>query len=200
VPSTDGDAYHGRWNFNEARHHWEGNPVSSAEVQDIIKSVKHKTSSKGRGRTHSITMLKGFMDQILAWTHKLCLQETFLGLMRSVLTADTTRTGGTELLTMEACALITKITMYKAFSTTAWNLWMKQPNDRCFELIKLKWKDLTIDFFEVGVTFIRYLNGEKVSLRDLHTHVEVFLSNRKGWQQKVDKGTKEADLQSECIV
>jgi hypothetical protein len=125
VPSRDGDTYRGRWNFNEARQRWEGNPASSAEVQDIIKSVKHKTSSEGGDRTHSIAMSKGFMDRILAWTQKLCPQETFLGLIRSVLTADTTRTGGMELLTMEARALITKITMYQAFSTTAWNLWTR---------------------------------------------------------------------------
>ncbi|KAG2082120.1 uncharacterized protein F5147DRAFT_660578 [Suillus discolor] len=185
---ADGDTYCGRWHFNEACLCWEGNPTSSAEVQDIIKSVKHKTSSEGGDRTHSIAMSKGFMDRILAWTHKLCPPETFLGLMRSVLAADTM---STEPLTLESRELLTKMTMYQAFSTTAWNLWT-----RCFELIKLKRKDLTIDFFQVGTTFTRYLNGEKLCLKDLHTYFEVFLSNRKGWQRRVDKGTKESDLRS----
>ncbi|KAG1906357.1 uncharacterized protein F5891DRAFT_1138182 [Suillus fuscotomentosus] len=160
---ADGDTYRGRWHFNEARLCWEGNPASSAEVQDIIKSVKHKTSSEGGDRTHSIAMSKGFMDRILAWTHKLCPPKTFLGLMRSVLAPDTT---STELLTLESRELLTKMTMYQAFSTTAWNLWT------------------------------RYLNGEKLCSKDLHTYFEVFLSNRKGWQRRVDKGTKESDLRS----
>jgi hypothetical protein len=137
VPSRNGDTYYGRWNFNEAHQRWEGNPASSAKVQDIIKSVKHKTSSEGGDRTHSISMSKAFMDRILAWTHKLCLQETFLGLMRSVLATDTTRTGGVELLTVEVCASITKITMYQAFSTTAWNLWTRSA---CF------WKTVFAEF------------------------------------------------------
>ncbi|KAG2353059.1 hypothetical protein BDR07DRAFT_1383578 [Suillus spraguei] len=163
----DGDTYRGRWYFNEAHLCWEGNPASSAEVQDIIKSIKHKTSSEGGNRTHSIAMSKGFMDQILAWTHKLCPQETFLGLMRSVLAAGTTRMAGTELLTLESHALLTKMTMFQAFSTTAWNLWT-----RCFELVKLKCKDLTIDLIEVGTTFTRYINGKKLCSKDLHTYFE----------------------------
>ncbi|KAG1901248.1 uncharacterized protein F5891DRAFT_1144993 [Suillus fuscotomentosus] len=162
-PGMEIHTYCGRWHFNKARLCWEGNPASSAEVQDIIKSVKHKTSSEGGDRTHSIAMSKGFMDRILAWTHKLCPPKTFLGLMRSVLAPDTT---STELLTLESCELLTKMTMYQAFSTTAWNLWT------------------------------RYLNGEKLCSKDLHTYFEVFLSNRKGWQRRVDKGTKESDLRS----
>ncbi|KAG0705255.1 hypothetical protein DFH29DRAFT_997044 [Suillus ampliporus] len=133
---SDGDTHHGRWKFNEACQRWEGNPALSAEIQDIIKSIKHKTSSEGGDRTHSIAMSKGFMDRILAWTCKLCPQETFLGLMRSVLAADTTRTGGVELLTVEARASITKITN-QAFSTTAWNLWTRSA---CF------WKTVFAEF------------------------------------------------------
>lgn len=122
MPYRDRDTYRGRWHVNKACLCWEENPALSAEVQDIIKSVKHKTSSKGRDRTHFIVMLKGFMDQILAWTHKLCPPETFLGLMRSVLASDTT---STELLTLESCEFLTKMAIYQVFSTTAWNLWTR---------------------------------------------------------------------------
>jgi hypothetical protein len=98
----------------------------------------------------------------------------------------------TDNLTLEMCTLITRMVMYQAFSTTAWNLWT-----RCFELIKLKRKDLTIDPSEVEMAFSKYLYNETPLIKDLHARFEVFLSNRKGWQRKVDKGLKEADLRSE---
>lgn len=66
-------------------------------------------------------MTKGFMDRILAWVYELCPEDTYLGLIKSVLKGDST---GDE-LTLEMRALLTKITMYQAFSTTAWNLWTR---------------------------------------------------------------------------
>jgi len=98
----------------------------------------------------------------------------------------------TKNLTLELHTFITCIVMYQAFSTTAWNLWT-----RCFELIKLKRKDLTIDLSEVNMAFRKYLYNEPLSMKDLHACFEVFLLNHKKWQQKVDKGLKEADLRSE---
>jgi len=95
-------------------------------------------------------------------------------------------------LTLELRTSITWVVMYQAFSTTAWNLWT-----RCFELIKLKRKDLTIDPSEVNMAFRKYLYNETLSIKDLHARFEVFLLNRKGWQRKVDKGLKEADARSE---
>ncbi|KAG1895580.1 uncharacterized protein F5891DRAFT_1194102 [Suillus fuscotomentosus] len=167
-----GDTYRGKWSYNEIRRRWEGNPACSAEVQDVIKSVRHKTNSEGADRTHSIAMSKGFMDRILI----------------RLLEGDTT---ATDNLTLELRTSITRAVMYQAFSTTAWNLWT-----RCFELIKLKKKDLTIDPSEVNMAFRKYLYNETLSIKDSHARFEVFLSNRKGWQRKVDKGLKEADLRS----
>jgi len=71
---------------------------------------------------------------------------------------------------------------------------------RCFELIKLKRKELTIDHYEITPVLDKYLNGESLSMKDLHTHFQVFLSNHKGWQRKVDRGVKEADLRCEYIT
>ncbi|KIJ07283.1 hypothetical protein PAXINDRAFT_158476 [Paxillus involutus ATCC 200175] len=50
--NVDGDTYHGQWNFNHDRQQWEGNPAESAEVNDIISSLKHKASSED-GDIHS---------------------------------------------------------------------------------------------------------------------------------------------------
>jgi hypothetical protein len=52
---------------------------------------------------------------------------------------------------------------------------------RNFELIKLKKKDLK---------FIRDENTNGLQ------YIELFLSNRKGWMKRVDKGKVEADLRS----
>ncbi|KAG1845207.1 hypothetical protein F4604DRAFT_1937121 [Suillus subluteus] len=183
-----GDTYRGKWHFNETRKRWEGNPACSAEVQDVIKSVRHKTNSEGTDRTHSVAMSKGFMDRILMWVRKCCPSETYMALVRMLLEGDKT---ATDNLTLELHTSITHIVMYQAFSTTACNLWT-----RCFELIKLKRKDLTIDLSEVNTAFRKYLYNETLSIKDSHAHFKVFLSNRKGWQWKVDKGLKEADLHS----
>ncbi|KIK36351.1 hypothetical protein CY34DRAFT_26368 [Suillus luteus UH-Slu-Lm8-n1] len=166
---VDGDTFRGKWHYNDARQRWEGNPVCSAEVQDIIKSVRHKTNSDGGERTHSVAMSKSYMDRILAWADTVCPRLNYISLVRAVISDDS---GFSEkCLTLESRTLYTKILMNMAFSTTAWNLWT-----RCFELIKLKRKDLTID------------HSETLSAKDLHAHFKIFLSNRKGWQRKVDKG------------
>ncbi|KAG1883365.1 hypothetical protein F4604DRAFT_1920566 [Suillus subluteus] len=182
------NTYRGKWHFNETRKCWEGNPACLAEVQDVIKSVRHKTNSEGADRTHLVAMSKGFMDRILTWVRKCCPSETYMALVRMLLEGDKT---ATDNLTLELRTSITRIVMYQAFSTTAWNLWT-----RCFELIKLKRKDLTIDPSDVNTAFRKYLYNETLSIKDSHARFKVFLSNRKGWQRKVDKGLKEADLRS----
>ncbi|KAG1759372.1 hypothetical protein EDD22DRAFT_849297 [Suillus occidentalis] len=184
ISYKDGDTFRGKWHYNDARQRWEGNPVCSAEVQDIIKSVRHKTNSDGGERTHSVAMSKSYMDRILAWADTVCPRLNYISLVRAVISDDS---GFSEkCLTLESRTLYTKILMNMAFSTTAWNLWT-----RCFELIKLKRKDLTIDHSEVAVAINKYLNGETLSAKDLHAHFKIFLSNRKGWQRKVDKGVSD---------
>ncbi|KAG1893196.1 uncharacterized protein F5891DRAFT_1196726 [Suillus fuscotomentosus] len=163
---VDGDTFRGKWHYNDVRQRWEGNPVCSAEVQDIIKSVRHKTNSDGGERTHSVAMSKSY-------------------LIRAIITGSDSKFAEKN-LTLESRTLYTKILMNMAFSTTAWNLWT-----RCFELIKLKRKDLAIDHSEVAAVLNKYLNGETLSAKDLHAHFKVFLSNRKGWQRKVDKGVSD---------
>ncbi|KAJ7804873.1 hypothetical protein B0H14DRAFT_3773409 [Mycena olivaceomarginata] len=67
--------------------------------------------------------------------------------------------------------------MYKAFSSTGWTIWTRN-----FELIKLKEKDLTF-----GLEDTQGFNAPYFELR---------LNNRKGWQRKISKAQKEADLRS----
>ncbi|KAJ7797476.1 hypothetical protein B0H14DRAFT_2618961 [Mycena olivaceomarginata] len=79
--------------------------------------------------------------------------------------------------TKEELTLVTKHLMYKAFSSTGWTIWTRN-----FELIKLKEKDLTF-----GLEDTQGFNAPYFELR---------LNNRKGWQRKISKAQKEADLRS----
>ncbi|KAF8128374.1 hypothetical protein EV363DRAFT_1170612, partial [Boletus edulis] len=51
---------------------WEGNPADSAEVDDIMSSLKHMVSSEEGNRKHSLPMSKDFMDQMLLWSMEAC--------------------------------------------------------------------------------------------------------------------------------
>ncbi|KAJ7814603.1 hypothetical protein B0H14DRAFT_2604000 [Mycena olivaceomarginata] len=79
--------------------------------------------------------------------------------------------------TKEELTLVTKHLMYKAFSSTGWTIWTRN-----FELIKLKEKDLMF-----GLEDTQGFNAPYFELR---------LNNRKGWQRKISKAQKEADLRS----
>jgi len=73
---------------------------------------------------------------------------------------------------------------------------------RNFELVKLKCGDvMTDDITAVNGVFLKYLQGEEVSLtiNDLNVYFEIHLTNWKGWQRKSDKGTREIDLHSASI-
>ncbi|KAJ6496756.1 hypothetical protein DFH09DRAFT_1103549 [Mycena vulgaris] len=79
--------------------------------------------------------------------------------------------------TVEERALKTKHLEYKAFASTAWTIW-----SRNFELVKLQEKDLTF-----GLEDPRALNTP---------YFELNLTNRKGWQKRINKTQKESDLRS----
>jgi hypothetical protein len=71
-------------------------------------------------------------------------------------------------------------------------------NGRCFELVKLQRKDISLDMTLLDAVLKKYLGREPLTLSDRMTNFEIFLSNRKGWQKKVDKGLNEVDLRCKC--
>ncbi|KAJ7690479.1 hypothetical protein B0H17DRAFT_1134289 [Mycena rosella] len=79
--------------------------------------------------------------------------------------------------THEQKALKTKHLEFKAFASTAWTVW-----SRNFELVKLQEKDLSF-----GLQDPRALNAP---------YFELHLTNRKGWQKRINKTKKETDLRS----
>ncbi|KAK7016538.1 hypothetical protein R3P38DRAFT_3321039 [Favolaschia claudopus] len=79
--------------------------------------------------------------------------------------------------TVEEQNLKTKHLAFKCFASTSWIIW-----SRCFELIKLQRKHLTF-----GLEDSKAFNTP---------YFELQLTNRKGWQKRVNQSHKEADLRS----
>ncbi|KIK92541.1 hypothetical protein PAXRUDRAFT_792387 [Paxillus rubicundulus Ve08.2h10] len=177
---ADGDTYHRKWMYNEQRQCWKGNPVQSAEVQDLIQLIKHKVNMEGSVRTHSVAMSKEFMDQINVWATEQLRplsnrSRSYTNIVNSLLLS--LHMTPVE-LSLEERTYLTRILEMLTFSTAAWNLWT-----RCFELVKLKQKDLTIAATSVHNILVKYLGHQDLSASDRLVNFEVFLSNRKGWQQ-----------------
>jgi len=61
---TKSDTYRGRWHFDKERAGWFGNPVRSAEIEDLMRSIKRKNGGEGSERHLSLAMSKQFMDKL----------------------------------------------------------------------------------------------------------------------------------------
>ena len=70
--SRDGDTYHGHWAYQELCHYWVGNPVKSAEVEDIMKSIKYKSGCKGSEQRHSAVMSVPSLTKLFVWSVMQC--------------------------------------------------------------------------------------------------------------------------------
>ncbi|KAI6152628.1 hypothetical protein BKA82DRAFT_35867 [Pisolithus tinctorius] len=72
------------------------------------------------------------------------------------------------------------------------------PHYRNYKLVKLKCRDVQLDGTVINGVFMKYLRGEEhaLTINELNTYFEIHLRNRKGWQKKLDKGMREADLRS----
>ncbi|KAI6111260.1 hypothetical protein F5141DRAFT_1274775 [Pisolithus sp. B1] len=186
----DGAIFRGDWHHNDARHQWEGNPVLSAEVSDIVASIRHKVSSQGAERTHSGAMKKEYMDRILTWSESQCSLHIPFQCIHLAMTEQQVLHLG-EFLDKDVKLKITRHLQHLGCAATAFTLWTRN-----YELVKLKRGDVNLDRTVVDRVFMKYLKGEEQSLtiNDLNVYFEIHLKNRKGWQRKLDKGMKEADL------
>lgn len=101
-----GTKFRGKWTHNPLPDQWEGNPVTSAIVDDVITAVKHKTNAEGGDRTHSIAMSARYMDLIFQWSKAEC--------NTSLPAAN-----------MEDRQKKTVHLMYRAFSMLAWRTWAR---------------------------------------------------------------------------
>ncbi|KAG1836898.1 hypothetical protein F4604DRAFT_1602155 [Suillus subluteus] len=188
---SDGDTYRGKWHFDEARQRWEGNPADSADVYDMLSSIKHKASAEGGDRTHSMAMMKDYMDRVLRWHQAACPLEIALHMIEKTMSGAQP----SDLhLDFETRKQLTQHLEQIALAASGWTLWTRC--DLCFKLIKLQRKDITLDVTMLDGVLKSYLVNEMLTVSDRASYFEIFLSNRKGWQKKVDKGQWEVDLRS----
>ncbi|KAL4064546.1 hypothetical protein J3A83DRAFT_4191265 [Scleroderma citrinum] len=150
---ANGAVCHGDWHYSDVWHQWEGNPVHSAKVEDVVASIQHKISSDGTQQTHSGAMKKEYMDCILTWSQSLCLLDIpfkFVGLAMAGLESP-----------LPGETLSNKM--------------------RNFELVKLKHRDVQFDNTAIDGMFLKYMQGEEhsLTLNDLNTYFEIHLRNRK---------------------
>ncbi|KAL4065526.1 hypothetical protein V8B97DRAFT_2025782 [Scleroderma yunnanense] len=184
----DGDMYHRKWHYR--------NPVTSAKVDDVMASIKHKVTAEGSDHVHSSAMKKEYMDKILTWLMTACLElKSVLHFISLVLTR-TASTSSWHSISNDMKKCVTWYLGLLAFASMAWIIWT-----RCFELVKLKQEDIQItDVTMVNHVLTKYLRGEQDTLaaNERDVYYEIHLRNWKGWQKKVDKGFREIDLQSNC--
>ncbi|KAF8126598.1 hypothetical protein EV363DRAFT_1525718 [Boletus edulis] len=183
---ADSGRYRGKWQQDPVSRQWIGNPAESAEVQDILRSLKHKASSEDGNRTHSLPMTKAYMEKTLSWSLEACpLLKMALGALECAfddMSAD--RDVPALRLNLKERECITRHLERIAFDATAWTLWT-----RCFELIKVQRKHVTMpDPIAVHSVVRKCLLNQGLVESDLAVQFEVRLVNRKGWQRRTDKG------------
>ena len=111
------------------RQRWEGNPADSAEVQDVLTSIKHKASADEGDRKHSMPIMPEHLDQMLQWARTACPDLDFaFSILRN---AHGTPGNGTaqqlpsELVSLEVRTQVTRHLEQLAFASTAWTLWTR---------------------------------------------------------------------------
>ncbi|KIO13539.1 hypothetical protein M404DRAFT_122553 [Pisolithus tinctorius Marx 270] len=180
------------WHYNSERQRWEGNPVRSAEVDDVIASIRHKVNSQGSERTHSGAMKKEYLDMILAWSNSCCPLDSPLQYIHLVMTNPEPSVPPLGKWATDAKMKLTTMRHIEQLACAAVAFMLN------YELVRLKHGDIKLDRTAVDSVFLKYLRGEEGSLtiNDLGVYFEVHLRNRKGWQRKLDKGMREIDLRS----
>ena len=124
---VSGDEYHVPWHYNAVLQRWDGNPATSGDVREVIKSVKNKQSADGVDREHSAAMKREDVDKILAWAMSDCPEiGSALHFVNAVLTKEPT---AQVHMTEEVRHQVTKCLKFLAFTSTAWILWTRYGYD-----------------------------------------------------------------------
>ena len=122
-----GDTYCLDWHYNHVLQRWDGNPGTSGDIQDVIKSIKNKLSADGVDREHSSAMKKEHMDKILTWAKSDCPK------LRSVLHFIYIVLTKVPVLDVHISDDVKKQVMrclkFLAFASMAWIIWTRYGND-----------------------------------------------------------------------
>jgi len=113
----DGGTYRGQWYYHETHKRWEGNPASSAEVQDVLVAIKHKSGAEGGNRTHSLAMSKEYMERMFRWSEGKVSIETAEQVLKDA--------GQATNMSVKERSLMTKHLEFRAFASTAWTVWSR---------------------------------------------------------------------------
>ncbi|KAI6139164.1 hypothetical protein BKA82DRAFT_138465 [Pisolithus tinctorius] len=124
LSNSDGAMFYGNWHHNHVHHQWEGNPVFSAEVEDIVASIRHKVNSKGAEWKHSGAMKKEYMNKILAWSGLLCPLDTPLQYIHLSMVGCKMLPSGKS-LSRKVRLAVTWHLEHLAFGTVAFTLWTR---------------------------------------------------------------------------
>jgi hypothetical protein len=128
---SDGGRYRGKWQpdpVNPSQSRWVGNPVESAEVQDVMTSLKHKYNSEGGDRTHSLPMTRAYMEKMLSWSCEACplLETALFALERAFDDMSVDHNAPVFQIDLKVRECITRHLERIAFDATAWTLWTRQ--------------------------------------------------------------------------
>jgi hypothetical protein len=118
----DGDTYRGKWHFNEVKQRWEGNPAESADIYDVLSSIKHKASAEGGDRTHSMAMTKDYMDRAFQWHQAVCPLEITLQMIQKVMSGAQP---SDMHLDLEMRTKLTHHLEQVTFASNGWTLWTR---------------------------------------------------------------------------
>jgi len=202
-----GDTYHLNWHYNHVLQQWDGNPATSGDVRDIMKSIKNKLSANGVDCEHSSAMKKDNMDKILVWATSDCPK---IGNVLHFIYIVLTKTPISDVhISDDVRKRVTRHLEFLAFASTAW---IRYSNDdpliclglpclsRCCELMKLKCRDIQMDNTRLDSILVKYMRGEQdvLTISDMDKCCEIHLRHRKGWQRKEDKSFREIDLRGMC--
>ena len=119
-----GDVFRGQWHYNEMWQRWEGNPVQSGEIDDLMKAVKHKINADNVPRMHSAVMKMEYMDMMLTWSKSKCpFDVAFWYLWLAMAGSEVLPPG--EVLSVETHSEISWHLEQLTFHSTAWTLWTR---------------------------------------------------------------------------
>jgi len=116
--------FRGEWRYNEMRHRWEGNPVRSGDIDDLMAAIKHKIKASGTPRMHSAAMKIEYMDMMLTWAKSRCPFDVAFRYIGLAMGGSKVPPPG-EALSAQTHADITRHLGQLAFHSTAWTLWTR---------------------------------------------------------------------------
>jgi hypothetical protein len=83
---------------------------------DVLTAIKHKSGAEGGDRTHSLAMTKEYMGRMFKWSEGKVSAEAVQKVLKNA---------GLASLRVEERALMTKHLEFRAFSSTAWTVWLR---------------------------------------------------------------------------